>query len=205
MRDRGVRRLALILALAWLSLAWMQGKARAQDNKTPGEVQFSADTTTERDAGVWIDGKYAGYLRELKGNRKIMLPPGQHEVIVREAGYKDFTQKIAVEAGQVQTVAVSLEEDHAVVYPGADAATLRIDVKPKQAAVFIDGGYMGHGSDFGGRFHSMLVSPGAHHLRIALPGYRSYETEINVVALQKAEIKTELVKGGDDQTAPATK
>jgi hypothetical protein len=46
-----------------------------QQSPRMGEVRFSADNQTERDSGVWIDGKYAGYVKELKGNRKVMLPP----------------------------------------------------------------------------------------------------------------------------------
>ena len=62
-----------------------------------------------------------------------------------------------------------------MTYPGNDAAELRIDIQPKRAAVFVDDSYMGHGGDFGGNFHSMLVSPGKHHLRITLNGYKTYE------------------------------
>jgi len=72
-----------------------------QQSAKMGEVRFSADNQTERDSGVWIDGKYAGYVKELKGDRKVMLPAGEHEVSIRQAGYKDLTKKIAVEPGQV--------------------------------------------------------------------------------------------------------
>jgi hypothetical protein len=42
----------------------------------------------------------------------------------------------------------------------------------------------------------MLVAPGIHQIRIALPGYQTFETEINPRSNQKVEIKTDLVKGG---------
>jgi hypothetical protein len=74
---------------------------------------------------------------------------------------------------------------------------LRLDILPKRAAVFVDDGYMGHGSDFGGRFHSMLVSPGKHRLKVTLDGYRSYETEIDVLANIKSQMKIVLEKGSD--------
>ena len=64
-----------------------------QQSAKMGEVRFTADTQDERDAGVWIDGKYAGYVKELKGNRKVMLPAGEHEISIRQAGYKDLDQK----------------------------------------------------------------------------------------------------------------
>src|SRR6476660_3163247 len=46
--------------------------------------------------------------------------------------------------------------------------------KPERAAVFVDDGYIGHAADFGGSFHSMLLSPGKHRLKVELPGYRTF-------------------------------
>lgn len=171
--------------------------AYGQQSPAMGEVRFSADNQTEKDSGVWIDGKYAGYVKELKGDRKVMLPAGEHEISIRQAGYKDLTKKIVVAADQVQTVAVVMEENTKVTYPGSDAAELRLDIRPKRAAVFVDDGYMGHGSDFGGRFHSLLVSPGKHRLKVTLDGYRAYQTEINALANDKSQMKIILNQGID--------
>jgi hypothetical protein len=175
--------------------------APAQQSPAMGEVRFTADDQYERDSGVWIDGKYAGYVKELKGNRKVMLPPGEHEFLIRQAGYKDITQKLVIMPDQIQTIAVVLVENPKETYPGANAAELRLDIQPKRAAVFVDDGYMGHGGDFGGRFHSMLVSPGKHHLKITLDGYKTYESEIDAVASNKSQMKIVLEKSGD--AAPA--
>ena len=87
--------------------------------------------------------------------------------------------------------------------PGATTpdvtAELKISVQPKRAAVFLDGSYVGHASELGGRFHSLLVSPGKHKIKIELPGYRTFETDVDVLAGQKSEVKTELVKGSIEQ------
>jgi hypothetical protein len=48
----------------------------------------------------------------------------------------------------------------------------------------------------------MLVAPGEHRIKIALPGYQTFETDINPIANQKVEIKTELVKNGAPLTEP---
>ena len=170
--------------------------ARPQENQQPGEVRFDADNQEERDSGVWIDGKYFGYVKELKGNKKVLLAPGEHAISIRQDGYKDFEQKIIVQAGQVQTVNVAMEENPKAIYPGDDAAELRLDIQPKRAAVFLDDAYVGHGGDFGGRFHSMLVSPGKHKLKVTLGGYRVYQEEINPVAHEKSRMKIVLDKEG---------
>src|SRR5437762_10266506 len=69
------------LSLISLGLALLLGApdfTRAQ-NQVMGELKFSGPTKIEKSSGVWIDGQYVGYLRELKGDKKIMLLPGQHE------------------------------------------------------------------------------------------------------------------------------
>jgi hypothetical protein len=195
----------LILALALASRFLAPVTARAQQNTVMGELQFSGVTKVEKNSGVWVDEQYVGYLKELKGDKKIMLLPGEHEISVRQAGYKDFTSKIVVEPGQVKLFHVTMEKDLKALYPSSDAASLKLDIKPERAAVFLDDGYVGHASDFGGAFHSMLVSPGRHRIKIELPGYRAFETEINLDARQKSEVKTELVKGSIQDAGPLVK
>ena len=193
-------RKTFVRALGFSALALLLSDpfhAQAQQSQTMGEVRFTADNQYERDSGVWIDGKYAGYVKELKGNRKVMLPPGDHEILIRQAGYKDISQKIVMQPDQIQTIAVVLEENPKEIYPGSDAAELRLDILPKRAAVFVDDGYMGHGGDFGGRFHSMLLSPGKHRLKVTLGGYKTYDTQIDAVANNKSQMKIVLEKSDD--------
>jgi hypothetical protein len=45
----------------------------------------------------------------------------------------------------------------------------------------------------------MGVSPGKHRIKIELLGYQTFETEINLLAGQKSEVKTELMRGSIEQ------
>ena len=195
----------LIGALVFASLSLAPSGAGGQQNQVLGELQFSGATHVERNSGVWIDGQYVGYLKELKGGKKIMLLPGVHEISARQAGHKDFTKKIVVEPGQVQSFPVKMERDPNAQYPAANAALLKLNITPERAAVFMDDGYIGHASDFGGAFHSMLVIPGKHRIKIELPGYQTFETEINLLTRQKSEVKTELVRGSIEQAGVLVK
>jgi PEGA domain-containing protein len=168
------------------------------ENRVMGEVQFEGVTKVERDSGVWIDGQYVGYLKELKGDKKVMLLPGEHEISVRQAGLDDFVRKIVVEPGQKQTVRVAMQKSVGWVTPSA-ISTLKLTVQPNRAAVFLDGRYVGHVGEFGGKFHSLLIASGKHRIKIELPGYRTFETEVNLLAGQKSEVKTDLVKGSIEQ------
>jgi hypothetical protein len=84
-------------------------------------------------------------------------------------------------------------------------STLKLNIEPKRAAVFLDDKYVGHASEFGGAFRSMLISPGKHRIKVELPGYRTYDTEINLLAGQKTEVKTVLVPGSIEQAGPLIK
>ena len=49
----------------------------------------------------------------------------------------------------------------------------------------------------------MLLSPGKHRIKITLPGYESFDTEIDVRVNQKYDIKTQLPKRHEsDQNSP---
>jgi hypothetical protein len=191
-----VKTAASLLALSVLFIG--TAHSSAQSSKVMGEVRFEGDTQLDRDSGVWIDGEYIGYVKELKGDKKVLLLPGKHQVAVRQAGYTDFTQEVVVEPGHMQTIQVKMQS-----LPGAKTpdvtSELKVTVQPKRAAVFLDGNYVGHASELGGKFHSLLVSPGKHKIKIELPGYRTFETEVDVLAGQKSEVKTELVKGSIEQ------
>jgi hypothetical protein len=194
-----------MLAVAvMLASALIPAGMRAQA-QIMGELQFAGATKVEKNSGVWIDRQYVGYLKELKGDKKIVLLPGEHEFTVRQAGYNDFTKTVIVEPRQVQLFVVTLQRDPRTIYPAVNAASLRLDVTPGRAAVFVDDGYIGHASDFGGAFHSMLVTPEKHRVKIELPGYRTFETEINPLAGQKTEIKTELISGSIEQAGALVK
>ena len=168
------------------------------DNRVMGEVQFEGASKAERDSGVWVDGQYLGYLKELKGDKKVMLLPGEHEISVRQAGLDDFVRKIVVEPGQKQMVRVVMRKSVGWETPSA-IATLKLTVQPNRAAVFLDDRYIGHVGEFGGKFHSLLIAAGKHRVKIELPGYRTFETEVNLLAGQKSEVKTDLVKGSIEQ------
>jgi len=173
-------------------------------NEVMGELEFAGKTKLEQSAGVWVDGNYVGYLKELKGKKKVLLLPGQHEVIVRQSGYLDSVQKVVVQPGEKRLVSVTLQlAPHATV-PEV-TATLKLNIKPKRAAVFLDEKYVGHASEFGGKFRSMKISPGKHKVRVELPGFRTFLTEVDLMANQETEVKTELVPGSIQQNTPIIK
>jgi PEGA domain len=195
---------AMLAILLFTSIFSLDAIPTRAQNQVMGEVKFEGTTKIEKEAGVWIDGQYVGYLKELKGSKKIMLLPGEHDVVVRQSGYDDFVKKVVVEPGQTQIVNAVLLKSPRATAPEV-TSTLKLDIEPKRAAVFLDDKYVGHASEFGGKFRSMLISPGKHRIKVELPGYHTYDTEINLLAGQKTEVKTVLVPGSIEQAGPLIK
>jgi len=167
---------------------------QAKNNEVLGEIRFQADNAAAKSAGVWVDGRYIGYLTELKGSKKLLLLPGEHEISVREAGFQSVDQKISVQPEQLQILHVSLVKDPRAQYPTV-SAEVKLSIDPDRAAVFVDDQFAGHAHEFGGAGRAMLLSPGKHRIQISLPGYQSFNTEIEVRANQKYDIKTQLPHG----------
>jgi PEGA domain len=173
-------------------------------NDVLGEIQFVGVSKIEKSSGVWIDGQYVGFLKELKGSKKVLLLPGEHEVTVRQAGYRDFSQKVLLEPGQKHVVSVAMEKDETATYPDT-TAEIKVSVSPNRAAVFVDDRFVGHVDEFDGPGQALLVAPGKHRLKISLPGYQAFETEVNLLANQKFQLKTDLFKGSILQAGPLVK
>ena len=187
----------LVMLVSYFTLTLMVAPLMAQTTVL-GELTFKGASKVEKTSGVWIDGKYVGYLSELWGPKRILLLPGDHQLTVRQAGYKDFTETLTVEPKELLLVPVKMEKETNDIWPSV-TAQLKMDVQPDRAAVFVDDRFLGHAGELGGAFHSMLLSPGTHKIKVELPGYQSFETDVTLVAGQKSVVKTNLAKGSIHQ------
>jgi hypothetical protein len=114
---------------------------------------------------------------------------------------KDFDQRVSVKPGEKQIVRVAMEKDARAPFPTV-TSEVRLSVNPNRAAVFVDGVFVGHVDEFDGVGQAMLIAPGKHKISVSLPGYQTFDTEVNLLANQKFELKTDLVKTGQSQVSP---
>jgi len=70
--------------------------------------------------------------------------------------------------------------------PG-DAGTLRLDVHPSDASIYVDGSFRGTA-----RMRSLRLSPGRHRIEVVRPGYRTMEREVDVEPGREVELRFEL-------------
>lgn len=170
-------------------------------NQVMGEITFEGKSKVEKTSGVWIDGQYVGYLKELKGSKRVLLLPGEHTITVRQDGYQDFVQRVTLQPGEKRMVSVVMARAATGVMPSV-TSTVKISVNPSRAAVFLDGLFVGHVGEFEGAGRGLLVAPGSHTIRIALPGYETFETQITPQPRQKVEVKTDLIKSENPGNDP---
>ena len=187
--------------LGILSAALVISTALFGKNEVMGEIRLEGRSKVEKTSGVWVDNEYVGYLKELKGSKKILLLPGEHLITVRQDGYQEFSLYVTVQPGLTQVVRVVMAKAATPPMPLVNS-TVKLNVNPTRAAVFVDGLYVGHVKEFEGLGRGMLVTPGAHEISIALPGYQAFETNVKPLPDQKVEIKTDLVKSSGPPAGP---
>jgi len=183
-------RLSALIAIFLVSAACLLHS----ENRVLAELRFVPTTSADKGAGVWVDGQYVGYVKELKGDKKVLLLPGKHDIVVRQAWYKDYVTEALLQPGQVHTITISLAKDIRTS-PVPATGELKISATPARAAVFVDDQFAGHVDEFDGPGQAMLLTPGHHRIRIALPGYLPFDNVVDLRANQKLKIETALVKG----------
>lgn len=198
----GIRAICIMSLAAMLGSLGLQSAAHAQDN-IMGQIQFIPANNAIKNSGVWIDGTYVGYIGELAGRHRIRLLPGEHDVIVRQAGYSDFNKKAVIEPGLILDINVNPDKDPRFEYPDMKTNSLvKLQVQPDRAAVFLDDNFVGPVDEYYGFGRGMLVTPGKHRITIALPGFKTMETEVDLLPRQTFTIKTDLIAGSINDADP---
>ncbi len=190
--NRGIFKYLASVVLLLVAMAFLAGTSFAKHNEVLGELRLKGATKVEKDSGVWVDGQYLGYLKELKGSKRVLLLPGTHDVSVRQAGYEDFAQQVTLQPGEKSVLKVHMAKTLGIQYPKV-TAEIQMVVEPQRAAVFVDGQLIGHVAEFEGIGKALLVAPGKRKITISLPGYQTFETEVNLAPHQKFRLMTNLM------------
>jgi hypothetical protein len=89
---------------------------------------------------------------------------------------------------------------HYNVDPGG---SVRLEVKPKQAEVYVDGYYAGIVDDFDGTFQRLRIPPGEHEIALYLEGYRAVHQKVYLTPDNTFKLKEEMEKlGAGEQPEP---
>ncbi|HEX6863208.1 MAG TPA: PEGA domain-containing protein [Thermoanaerobaculia bacterium] len=77
---------------------------------------------------------------------------------------------------------------------GDEAATgrVRLDIEPEDASVYLDGKFVGTGTDLARLRAGLVLEPGKHRLAVVRPGHRSQEMDFDVKAGEDLDLEVEL-------------
>ena len=80
-------------------------------------------------------------------------------------------------------------------YPSADGYTgaIRLKVKPRNAAVYVDGFFVGLVDEFDGIFQRLHIEPGAYTIEIRADGYEPHTFDVRVVPDRTTTYAAELI------------
>jgi hypothetical protein len=71
-------------------------------------------------------------------------------------------------------------------------ASVRLEVRPKEAEVYVDGYYAGIVDDFDGTFQRLRVEPGEHEIELWLDGYRTVKQKVYLTPDNTFRIKYQM-------------
>jgi PEGA domain-containing protein len=75
-----------------------------------------------------------------------------------------------------------------------EAGGVRLQVNPKDADVYVDGGKAGVVDDFDGHFQSLKLSPGVHHIELRASGYAPLAFDVNIEPGQTLQYQDSMKK-----------
>jgi PEGA domain-containing protein len=85
----------------------------------------------------------------------------------------------------------------------APDASVRLEVKPSEAEVFVDGYYAGIVDDFDGLFQRLHLAPGEHEIELYLQGYRTVKQKLYLTPDNTFKVKYTMERlGAGEQQDP---
>lgn len=135
-------------------------------------------------AGVFVDGKYLGPASRFTVAEKYAVPPGEHEISIKDPRYEDFSTKVTVVAKKKTTVKYSLTPAKPATGPfgllrlGGDGPESFMSVAGGDTgAVFLNDRFYGYVDELNNKGSGLLLPPGTYKLKIT---NSSYDLEQNV-------------------------
>jgi len=146
--------------------------------ETSGDMGVLKVVSSVPEAQVFIDGANVGKVPQEK-----RVSAGEHPVVVRLDGFKDFEQKVRIEAGQTVTVQADLKA----------VGRLRILSTPSQATVLING------LPSGKTPLDQEVEVGETVVRLELPGFQPFEQTVTIEGGKTQTLSRELAVAGPSE------
>lgn len=140
-------------------------------------------------AGVWIDGKYAGPASRFTVAEKYDVPAGEVEVVIREPRYEDFSTKVTVKSKKTTKVKYSLTKRELAKPPfgrfrlgGGEPESYISVTAGDTSPVLLNGRFYGYVDELNNAGGGILLNPGTYQLSFDSPIYGSVKQDITIEA-----------------------
>lgn len=145
-------------------------------------------------AAIYLNGLYQGETMENGYFPITDIRTGQHTILLRLNGYKDYQKTISLSEGQSITVSADMEVGSGSATPTQSTATGKIALitSPPGAQIFIDG-------SLSGRMTPATISAipaGTHTIRLQLAGYAPAEATVTITAGETTSLSLPLAPDG---------
>ena len=120
--------------------------------------------------------------------RKYAVPEGEHEVMLVDPRYEQYTGKVTVSKGKTTTLSQDLKPVPLTNPPHGMLRT--VQGTDKFAAVFVNGRYVGHVDEFSNFAQKLLLNPGDYTVKIVSPSSgKEQEEKIKIETDKTTTIK----------------
>ncbi len=167
-----------------------------------------------KDAIVYVNGDQIGPVDRYDGYPSYLwLEPGTYNISFYLEGYETLTVQhtvysdviiaikerltpgvATVPEGDLLIEAPEIPEDDVQASPGDSVGRLLLTVRPPDAAVYLDGHFLGIAGELAQLSAGLLVEPGSHVLELVRPGYHTEEIPVTVPPGEQLVIDRELQK-----------
>jgi hypothetical protein len=103
-------------------------------------------------------------------------------------------KRIAAAVGTAALLVLASGAPGAAQVWAAPDASVKFEVKPKKALVYVDGFYAGIVDDFDSPFQRLYTAPGAHEITLFLEGYRTHSEHAYLAPDHTFKVKLEMEK-----------
>ncbi len=190
------------------------------DYGTLGQGALDLDLRPDR-AEVYVDGIYVGVADQFDGHpTHLWLDEGTYELAFYLDGYETIVRQYTIYPGVTVKVDDRMRRGQAMppagpigdLYPApgdsaaprpetrppaapsntGDGGRIVIAASPGDAAVYLDGHFVGTAEEIGALGTGLIVEPGDHVVEIIRPGYQSQRVPVSVAAGERLEVELDL-------------
>jgi hypothetical protein len=140
-------------------------------------------------AGVFVDGKYAGPAERFTVPEKYAVSPGEHEIVLRDPRYEDFTVKVSVKAKKTSKISYHLKKLPEPQGPfgrlrfgGGEAESFISVAQGDTSAVFLNGKFYGYIDELNNAGGGLLLPAGKYELKVSSPIFGEINQVVSIEA-----------------------